>query len=154
MKSILQKAGFEWLWLKQTQICKAGMFSNLQWVTPTTKEDKLQTCGMLSLMLSLLSTNKLQIWLEGSCQPLNPLMFRSLTDMQDESRDKTARWETIRHQRALMRKRVQHRSPTFLGRTSRSFVVATPAKPQCACCHSSCWAGTTIKPAKQLKLGR
>lgn len=34
---------------------------------------------------------KLRIWLEASCQPLNPLMFRPLTDVQEESRDKTAR---------------------------------------------------------------
>lgn len=65
---------------------------------------------MLSVVLSLLNTNKLQNWLEGSCQPLKPVMFRPLTDVQEESRDKTARPETIRRQRALVRKRVQHRS--------------------------------------------
>lgn len=109
-KTTCKKAGFEKLWLKRTQICNAGMFSNLQWVTPTTKEDKLATCGMLSVVLSLLNTNKLQIWLEGSCQPLKPLMFGSMTDVQEESRAETARRETIRHRRALMRKGVGRRS--------------------------------------------
>lgn len=126
------------------------MFSNLQWVTPTTKEDKLATCGMLSVVLSLLNTNKLQIWLEGSCQPLKPLMFGPLTDVQEESRAETVRRETMRHRRALMRIRVGRRS--FLSRSSGSdeqgFIVATPAKPQ------ELSAGTTIKLAERLKLGR
>ena len=111
MSSILQQAGFEWLWLKRTQICKAGMFSNLQWVTQTTKEDKLPTCGMLSAVLK--TQNKVQIRLEGSCQPLNLLMFCTLTDVQDERREKRARRETNRYQRAHMRTREQHRSPTY-----------------------------------------
>lgn len=72
-----------------------------------------------------------QIGLEGSCQPLNPLMFASLTDVREESRHKTARRETKRHQRAPMRKRAHTASSlrSSPGQTSRSFVATTPAKP-------------------------
>lgn len=107
---------------EQIHLLKQRSLSFVQGVKRT-KEDKLVTCSMPSVVLGLPSTsNKLQTWLKGSCQHLSPV-----TDAQVESRDKTERPKTIRSRRAPLRGRLLSHS---CGQTSGFIAVETPQGPQ------------------------